>query len=597
MSSDVLARRVLMLLATSSIGFLALMTVFIFREGAPFIARIGLLGFLSTDWHPTAGIYGIALMIVGSAVVTLGALLLGVPLGLACAIVLAEMARPRLRALLKPAIEVLAGVPSVVYGFMGIVALLPWIRVHLGGAGASALAGAVILGIMILPTIIGISVDVLCAVPRAYREGALALGATEWQTIVRVVLPAARSGLVAAVILGMGRAVGETMAVIMVAGNSVQMPRSPLDSVRTLTANIALEMGYAAGEHRAALFATGVVLFLIIMALNTAANLARGRKRARSPRRPMSAMIERFAAFRAARRTATRGPNSAKAGARPRRLPPRTAQAVARVLLWSMMAATLLVLLGIVGFVLERGIPHLSWTFLSTAPSDSGRSGGIFPMFIGTLAVTSLAVLLATPLGLGTAIFLTEYTREGRLTRVLRFGAECLAGVPSILFGLFGFVFFVVTLGFGWSILAAGLTLAFMILPTVIRTSEEAIKAVPRVHREVSLSLGASKWQTIVRVVLPSAIPGIVTGVILGVGRSISETAAVIFTAGSSLPRAVPTSLFDGTRTLSVHFYQLAREAISAQNAYATAALLVLSILAINVAAYALMHRFMRRYR
>ncbi|KYF84408.1 phosphate ABC transporter permease [Sorangium cellulosum] len=281
----------------------------------------------------------------------------------------------------------------------------------------------------------------------------------------------------------------------------------------------------------------------------------------------------------------------------PRKVHPRTVQAAARVLLWSMMAATLLVLLVIVGFVLERGIPHLSWTFLSTAPSDSGRSGGIFPMFVGTLAVTSLAVLLATPLGLGTAIFLTEYTREGRLTRLLRFGAECLAGVPSILFGLFGFVFFVVTLGLGWSILAAGLTLAFMILPTVIRTSEEAIKAVPRVHREVSLSLGASKWQTIVRVVLPSAIPGVVTGVILGVGRSISETAAVIFTAGSSLPRAVPTSLFDGTRTLSVHFYQLAREAISADNAYATAALLVLSILAINVVAYALMDRFMRRYR
>lgn len=594
MTSDMLARRVLMLLATSSIGFLALMTVFIFREGAPFIARIGLFGFLSTDWHPTAGIYGIALMIVGSAVVTLGALLLGVPLGLACAIVLAEMARPRLRALLKPAIEVLAGIPSVVYGFIGIVALLPWIRVHLGGAGASALAGAVILGIMILPTIIGISVDVLCAVPRAYREGALALGATEWQTIVRVVLPAARSGLVAAVILGMGRAVGETMAVIMVAGNSVQMPRSPLDSVRTLTANIALEMGYAAGEHRAALFATGVVLFLIIMALNTAANVARGRKRARSRWRPR---IERFAAFHAARRAATGGPNSTKAGARPRKVHPRNVQAAARVLLWSMMAATLLVLLVIVGFVLERGIPHLSWTFLSTTPSDSGRGGGIFPMFVGTLAVTGLAVLLATPLGLGTAIFLTEYTREGYLTRLLRFGAECLAGVPSILFGLFGFVFFVVTLGLGWSILAAGLTLAFMILPTVIRTSEEAIKAVPRVHREVSLSLGASKWQTIVRVVLPSAIPGIVTGVILGAGRSISETAAVIFTAGSSLPRAVPTSLFDGTRTLSVHFYQLAREAISADNAYATAALLVLSILAINVAAYVLMHRFMRRYR
>jgi phosphate ABC transporter permease protein PstC len=269
----------------SSVAILLLITVFIFREGSPLLVKIGLARFFSTEWHPTGGEYGIALMVVGSAVVTFGALLVGVPFGIACAIVLAEMAPARARAILKPAIEVLAGIPSVVYGFMGIVVLLPWIRAYLGGAGASALAGSVILGIMVLPTIIGISVDALQAVPRSYREGARALGATEWQTTWRVVLPAARSGIVAAVILGMGRAVGETMAVIMVAGNSVQMPHSPLDSVRTLTANIALEMGYAAGDHRAALFATGIVLFLIIMILNAGANLARGKIRFRSPAR------------------------------------------------------------------------------------------------------------------------------------------------------------------------------------------------------------------------------------------------------------------------------------------------------------------------
>jgi phosphate transport system permease protein len=216
---------------------------------------------------------------------------------------------------------------------------------------------------------------------------------------------------------------------------------------------------------------------------------------------------------------------------------------------------------------------------------------------VGTLAVTALGVALATPLGLGTAIYLTEYTAEGRMTRVIRFGADCLAGVPSIIFGLFGFVFFVITLGFGWSILAGGLTLAFMILPTIIRTSEEAIRAVPRQHREVALSLGASKWESIYKVVVPTGLPGIVTGIILGVGRSISETAAVIFTAGSSLSHVIPTSVFDGTRTLSVHFYQLAREGISAEKAYATASVLVVAILAINVTAYALMERFMKRFR
>jgi phosphate ABC transporter permease protein PstC len=280
--SEKLVERVLGLLALSGVGILAAITFFIFREGLPLIASAGLSNFLSTDWHPVAGRYGIALMIVGSVAVTAGALALGVPLGLACAVVLAEMAPARARRVLKPAVELLAGIPSVVYGFMGIVVVVPWIRRHLGGPGASGLAAAAILGVMILPTIVAVSLDALQAVPRSFREGSLALGATEWQTIRRVVLPGARSGIVAAVILAMGRAVGETMAVVMVAGNAVQLPRSPLDPVRTLTANLALEMGYASGDHRAALFATGIVLFLIIVALNALAGLARRRREGRA---------------------------------------------------------------------------------------------------------------------------------------------------------------------------------------------------------------------------------------------------------------------------------------------------------------------------
>jgi len=274
---DRVVERGLALLALSSIAVLASITFFILREGAPLVYKVGLANFLSTDWHPTAGRFGITLMIVGSAAVTAGALTLAVPLGIACAIVLGEMAPAPLRRVLKPAIAILAGIPSVVYGFMGIIVVLPWIRQHLGGPGASGLAASAILGVMTLPTIIAISLDALEVVPRSYRDGSRAMGATEWQTIRRIVLPAARSGIVAAVILGMGRAIGETMAVVMVAGNAVQLPRSPLDPLRTLTANLALEMGYAAGDHRAALFATAIVLFVIIVALNGVAGLARGR--------------------------------------------------------------------------------------------------------------------------------------------------------------------------------------------------------------------------------------------------------------------------------------------------------------------------------
>lgn len=265
--------RGLLLVAFSSISVLGLITLFIFVEGLPTMQGVGVWQFLAgTRWAPSASAYGILPMILGSFWVTLGALVIGVPLGIACAVFLVELAPPRAAAVLRPAIQLLAGIPSVIYGFWGLTIIVPLIRNYLGGPGLSILAGAIILGIMILPTVITISEDSLRALPRSYKEASLSLGATHWQTIWRVMLPAARSGIVAAVVLGMGRAVGETMAVIMVLGNAVQIPDSILDPARTLTTNIGIEMAYASGVHRGALFATGIVLFVIIMALTGAAN-------------------------------------------------------------------------------------------------------------------------------------------------------------------------------------------------------------------------------------------------------------------------------------------------------------------------------------
>ncbi len=276
------------------------------------------------------------------------------------------------------------------------------------------------------------------------------------------------------------------------------------------------------------------------------------------------------------------------------KVPPRIEQRVVGVLLWAMTVVTVAVLVFIIAYVLKKGLPAVDWGFLVRNPADMGKEGGIFSTIVGTVVLTAGAILIATPLGVGTAIFLTEYTWEGPVTRVIRFGAECLAGIPSIIFGLFGFILFVTKLKFGWSILSGSLTLAFMILPTIIRTSEEAIKSVPPGYRTVSFSLGSTRWQTITRVVLPSALPGIVTGIVLSVGRGISETAVVIFTAGSAL--RIPTSIFSSSRTMSVHFYILAREGISMTNAYGTAAVLVIAILGVNVLTYYLMHRFIRKY-
>lgn len=273
----------------------------------------------------------------------------------------------------------------------------------------------------------------------------------------------------------------------------------------------------------------------------------------------------------------------------------KTYELIAKFIIWSISILVVLLLFFIISFILIKGIPTLTWQFLTESPSDMGRSGGILSTIVSTMMVTVLAVLFATPFGVGTAFYLTEFTRETKVTKIIRFSAESLAAIPSIVYGLFGFIFFVIYLKMGWSVLSGGLTMGVMILPTIIRTSEEAIRSVPIGYREVSYSLGGTKWQTILGAVLPSSFPGIATGVILGIGRCVAETAAVILTAGSSL--RMPTSIFAPARTMAVHFYILAREGISMERAYGTATLLIIIILAINIAANMIVNRYVAKNR
>lgn len=252
-----------------SILAVALICVFLFASGVPAIAEIGPLEFLTgTVWKPGSDIYGILPMILGSIYATLGALVIGVPIGLFCAVYLSRFASPRIKRLLTPGVELLAGIPSVIYGFFGLVVLVPLIRQVFHVQGMSLLAASIILGVMILPTIITVARNSLDAVPESYYEGALALGADHERSVFRVLVPAAGSGIMAGVVLGVGRAIGETMAVVMIAGNQVQIPDSLLDGVRTLTTNIVMEMGYAADLHRDALIATAVVLFVFVLVIN-----------------------------------------------------------------------------------------------------------------------------------------------------------------------------------------------------------------------------------------------------------------------------------------------------------------------------------------
>lgn len=262
---------VFFLSALTSIGAVLLICIFLFANGLPAIGKIGLIKFLlGTDWSPgnVPPSFGILPMIVGSIYVTAGAIIVGVPVGILTAIFMARFCPKKLYKFLKPAVELLAGIPSVVYGFFGMMAIIPLIRFSFGGSGSSILTASILLGIMILPTIIGISESAVRAVPESYYEGALALGASHERSVFFAVVPAAKSGILAAIVLGIGRAIGETMAVIMVAGNQARMPVGLLKGARTMTANIIIEMGYASGLHREALIATGVVLFVFILLIN-----------------------------------------------------------------------------------------------------------------------------------------------------------------------------------------------------------------------------------------------------------------------------------------------------------------------------------------
>jgi len=243
----------------------------------------------------------------------------------------------------------------------------------------------------------------------------------------------------------------------------------------------------------------------------------------------------------------------------------------------------LLTLLIILYHIVSNGLPGLSWEFLTEAPRRSGKLGGIFPMIINTFYLTGLALAISAPIGIGAALYITDYSRKGKIIGFLRFGIEALAGIPSIIFGLFGFLLFVIRLNWGWSLLSGGTTLALMILPTIIRTAEEAIRSVPESYREGSIALGATKPQTMGKIVLPSALPGILTGIILGVGRAVGETAAVLFTAGSSMQ--IPTSVLQPARSLAVHLYIMAMEGISVEKAYATATILIVFVLIFNFVA------------
>jgi phosphate transport system permease protein len=586
--SELLMSKVFLICASFSIAALLLITLFLLAGGIPAIGEIGFFNFIfGRAWTPgnVEPQFGLLPMIMGSIYTTTGAILIGVPIGVFTAIFLAFMCPRPVYNFLKPAIQLLAGIPSVVYGFFGMMVLVPLIRnitwmLGIGGTGQAILTASILLGIMILPTIIAISESALKAAPRSYYEGALALGASHTRSVFKVVVPAAKSGIFASVILGIGRAIGETMAVMMVAGNQPLMPLRPflLDGLfgggRTLTSNIAMEMGYAHGLHREALIATGIVLVFFILTINLIFNLI---NRKRDP-----AKITLRNKIRHKILTGwglSRSVDKLKFKVDSKR---KLIRFTDGGLTWAtriFAGLTLTALLFVVFHILSNGVGHLTpqlfeWTW-------NTRNQSMMPSIIATLAMVVITLILVVPIGVFTSIYLVEYTKRGsRIVAIIRSATEILAGIPSIVYGLFGFLFFFGFLGLGYSLLGGALTLTIMILPLVIRTTEEALKAVPDTYREGAFALGSGKLRAVFRVILPSATPGILAGVILATGRIVGETAALIFTAGTIA--RIPTALTDSVRTLSVHMWELSNEGLHFDQAYATAVVLLIIVLLIN---------------
>lgn len=573
--------------ATAVFSILAVIVIFIFlfMEGIPAIKKIGLAEFIGgKNWLPevndtydteVTGSYGILPMIVGTLYATAGAVVIGGSLGFFTAVFLSKFCPPKLSRVISQLINLLAGIPSVVFGFFGMQLLLPVLgRYSANGSGAGILAVSIILGFMILPTVTSLSKAALDAVPNGYYEGARALGARHEQAVFNVVVPAARSGILASLILGIGRAIGETMAVIMVAGNKATFPKNLFSSFRTLTANVAIEQGYAGELQMGALIATGCVLFFFILVVNILFRVV-SEKNGKGSRRFLSGLSAR--AVQPAGKALKAAPTAGK---------------------WfSYLTAgvSVLSLLLIIGYIVVKGAGHLSWQFL-TSDYEYGGAPTIMPSLISTAMLVFLSVIIAIPLGIFTAIFLVEYTKKGNFAvKIIRSAVEILSGIPSIVYGLFGMVFFCNLLGLGTSVTAGALTVTIMIIPTVVRSTEEALLAVPDSYREGSLALGANKIRTIFRVVLPSAFPGILAAVILAIGRVVSESAPLLFTMGASLKPAPKYGFKSSGTTLAVALYALSGEGLYLDEAFATAFVLIVIVLILNLASTAFAGRLRKR--
>ncbi|MFA5482665.1 MAG: phosphate ABC transporter permease subunit PstC, partial [Bacilli bacterium] len=553
--------------------------VFLFIQGIPAISKIGLFNFLlGSKWDILHGIdyytsstlqgsYGIATTIIGTVYVTLFATLIGGVIGVFTAIFLSRFCPKKLKNILSQLVNLLAGIPSVIYGFFGLNVIQPLLgKFSNNGSGTGILSVSIILAIMILPTIIAISKNSLDAVPDSYYEASRALGDSHSQSVFGAILPAAKSGIVTSIILGVGRAIGETMAVALLCGNATVFPNGMFGAFSTMTSHIVNGLGELQPNQVAfgAMVATGFVLFIFVLIINLLFQFV-NRKRDDNKKTYRTGFFKNkskiFAVFL------------------------KCLSYITSIL--SIVSLGIIVL-----YIFIKGLPNITSSMFAITGTYSG-SPTILPSIISTLMLVFLSLIIAVPIGIGASIFLSEYTKSSnKLIKVIRIGIETLASIPSIIYALFGAAFFVYALKFGVSILSGALTISLMIIPVIIRSCEESLKTVPDSYREGSYALGSGKIRTIFKIIIPSALSGILSSVILSIGRIVSESAPLLFTMGGGKMTIIPTSFMSSGTSLSVLMYAFSGENKYMNECWATASILLIIIFTLNLLSTLIVRKF-----
>jgi len=562
--------------------------------------------------------FGILGLMVGSFIITGFALIIAVPLALGSAIFLAYYCPANARRVIKPTMEIIAGIPSVVFGLWGALTfgpflaqtLYPLINGTLGSfipffrgnynAGSSIMTASIVLGIMIFPIIMALSYEAMAAVPSELVEGSRAMGVTKWQSIRTVVLRKAKSGILGSIILGTGRAIGETMAVLMILGFTPNIPTSIFGITGTMTSSIAATLlsVFSVDQARNGIFAIAFLLFLFVLVLDALLILVtREKSKSNNPRRRMKKinpiqwlLPSRFSLKSSATRDKHEMAQNIKklfnSSASLRRK-----DLIASGGLYFVSGIMLVIIAYIILDIVFRGGLAFKLTYLT----ETQLNGGFLNAITGSLMLVGLALVIAVPITLMAAIYVNEFTRSNSLlSRITYIAVSTLSSTPSIIFGAFGFILFILILDFGFSLLSGGLTLAIMIIPLIYVSSIEGLKTVPNTYREASLALGASKWKTVIGVIIPISLPSITSGIFISIGRAIGETAAILLTAGFAL--FITTSIADPVASMPNLIYNLFGTSVGntvlMQKVYAAAFLIIVIVIALNILGKIISHRY-----